>query len=45
MSDSGAVARVTTGSCDVVVAFCLYHCPCPEEVIAQIARCLPRGSP
>ena len=33
-----------TGSFDVIVAaFCLYHCPCPEEVIGQIARCLRPG--
>lgn len=35
---------LSTGSCDVVVAaFCLYHCASPDEVIAQIARCLRPG--
>lgn len=34
----------TEGACDLIVAaFCLYHSPSPERVIAEIARCLAPG--
>ncbi|MFJ3504334.1 class I SAM-dependent methyltransferase [Streptomyces sp. NPDC090135] len=35
---------VSAGSCDVVVAaFCLYHSPCPQSVVAEIGRALAPG--